>query len=146
MVNIWIYIYILMILNNRVYQWSFWLVVSTYPSKNGVKVSWDDEIPIWKVGQFHGSKPPTSYITAINWDVICTFQVMAVRYLHYTSLHPHYCQVVPGISHWIPIKFRGILHPHYPHWTIVIGVTRVISTKNHSYYHSYWSYLHQLRL
>jgi hypothetical protein len=33
---------------NGDYEWGFhgWLVVSTYPSENdGVKVSWDDEIP-----------------------------------------------------------------------------------------------------
>jgi len=37
-------------------------VVEPYPLKNdGVKVSWDDEIPnIWKVIKFHGSKPPSS--------------------------------------------------------------------------------------
>ena len=37
---------------------------SPTPLKNdGVKVSWDDEIPnIWKVIKFHGSKPPTRYI------------------------------------------------------------------------------------
>ena len=35
---------------------------SPTPRKNdGVKVSWDDEIPnTWKVIKFHGSKPPTS--------------------------------------------------------------------------------------
>jgi hypothetical protein len=41
-----------------------WLVVALpIPLKNdGVKVSWDDEIPFseWKILKFHGSKPPTS--------------------------------------------------------------------------------------
>jgi hypothetical protein len=36
----------------------------TFPSEKYDFVSWDDEIPnLWKVIKFHGSKPPTRYIS-----------------------------------------------------------------------------------
>ena len=38
-----------------------WWLCPTPLKNDGVKVSWDYEIPkIWKVIKFHGSKPPTS--------------------------------------------------------------------------------------
>ena len=57
MVNIWLImvnIWLMMVNNNLVGG------IPT-PLKNGVKVSWDDDIRnIGKVIKFHGSKPPTS--------------------------------------------------------------------------------------
>ena len=50
---------------------SGWWFQPTPLKNDGVKVSWDDDIPnIWKVIKFHGSKPPTRIIfRGSKWSI-----------------------------------------------------------------------------
>ena len=53
------------------YQTGWWY---TYPSEKYEFLSWDDDIPnLWKVIQFHGSKPPISKGYPQNWPGLPKF-------------------------------------------------------------------------